>query len=73
MSISNNKMVEEQGLLKELEKYTTSIAHLGHVEIGVTNLEKSVWFFTEVMGLYVSADEGDRVYLRAWQILIIIH
>ena len=36
MSISNNKMVEEQGLLKELEKYTTSIAHLGHVEIGVT-------------------------------------
>ena len=51
MSISNNKMVEEQGLLKELEKYTTSIAHLGHVEIGVAELEKSVWFFTEVMGL----------------------
>ncbi len=67
MSISTNKMNEEQALLKQLEKYTTSIAHLGHVEIGVTNLEKSVWFFTEVMGLSVSAEEGDRVYLRAWQ------
>lgn len=67
MSISNNVIVEEHALLKELEKYTTSIAHLGHVEMGVTDLEKSVWFFTEVMGLAVSAQEEDRVYLRAWQ------
>lgn len=66
MTISKEN-IEEQALLKELEKYTTSIAHLGHVEIGVTNLEKSTWFFTEVMGLYISDQEDDRVYLRAWQ------
>ena len=54
MSISADKIIEEQSLLKELEQYTRSIAHLGHVEIGVTDLEKSLWFFTEVMGLYVS-------------------
>ncbi|MFJ8064460.1 VOC family protein [Psychrobacillus sp. NPDC096426] len=67
MSISKEKIIQEQSLLEKLEKQTTTIAHIGHVEIGVTNLEKSLWFFTEVMGLYVSASEGDRVYLRAWQ------
>jgi catechol 2,3-dioxygenase len=67
MSISPDKISQDQSLLKELEQYTRSIAHLGHVEIGVTNLEKSLWFFTEVMGLYVSDQEDDRVYLRAWQ------
>lgn len=67
MSILKGTINHEQSLLERLEKQLTSVAHLGHVEIGVTNLEKSVWFFTEIMGLYVSADEGDRVYLRAWQ------
>jgi len=67
MTISKENITGEQALLKELEKYTTSIAHLGHVEIGVTNLEKSTWFFTEVMGLYISDQEDDLVYLRAWQ------
>ena len=47
MSILTDKTIGEQSLVKELEKYTRSIAHLGHVEIGVTDLEKSVWFFTE--------------------------
>lgn len=67
MTISKENVMGEQALLKELEKYTRSVAHLGHVEIGVTNLEKSTWFFTEVMGLYISDQEEDRVYLRAWQ------
>lgn len=43
------------------------IAHIGHAELRVTNLERSRWFFTELMGLHVSAEEDDRVYLRAWQ------
>lgn len=44
-----------------------SVAHLGHAELNVTDLEKSRWFFTELLGLYVSHEEDDRVYLRAWQ------
>ncbi len=67
MSIDNIKLSEERLLLEKLEMQSKSIAHIGHVEIGVTDLEKSVWFFTEVMGLFITAEQDDRVYLRAWQ------
>lgn len=43
------------------------VAHLGHFEIRVTDLEKSRQFFTEVMGLFESDADDERVYLRAWQ------
>lgn len=43
------------------------IAHLGHFEIRVTDLEKSRRFFTDVMGLIESDADDERVYLRAWQ------
>jgi catechol 2,3-dioxygenase len=42
-------------------------AHLGHVELGVGDLERSREFFTEVLGLFVTEETEDRVYLRAWQ------
>ena len=35
-----------------------AVAHLGHAEIRVTDLERSRWFFTEVMGLYVTEESG---------------
>jgi catechol 2,3-dioxygenase len=44
-----------------------TIAHVGHAELMVTDLEASREFFTDVMGLFVSAETDDRVYLRAWQ------
>ena len=44
-----------------------AVAHLGHAEIRVTDLERSRWFFTEVLGLYVTEENDARVYLRAWQ------
>ncbi len=43
------------------------IAHLGHVELATPNLQASKEFFTETMGLYVSAETTDQIYLRAWQ------
>lgn len=43
------------------------IAHLGHFEIRVTDLQKSREFFTEIMGLIESDADDERVYLRAWQ------
>ena len=67
MNISMDKTSQEKLLNEMLAMQNKSVAHIGHVEIGVTDLEKSTWFFTEVMGLSVSAEEGDRVYLRAWQ------
>ena len=44
-----------------------SVAHVGHAELRVTDLERSRWFFTEVMGLFVSNEDDERIYLRAWQ------
>jgi catechol 2,3-dioxygenase len=43
------------------------IAHVAHSELRVTDLEASRTFFTDVLGLFVSDEEDDRVYLRAWQ------
>ncbi|GAB2993595.1 catechol 2,3-dioxygenase [Amycolatopsis acidiphila] len=42
------------------------IAHLGHVELLTPEPEKSLWFFTEVMGLTENGRDGDSVYLRTW-------
>ncbi|MFB4311594.1 catechol 2,3-dioxygenase [Actinomadura sp. GTD37] len=42
------------------------IAHVGHVELLTPEPEKSLWFFTRVMGLTEVGTEGDSVYLRTW-------
>ncbi len=44
-----------------------AVAHLGHAEIRVTDLERSRWFFTEILGLYVTEENDEGVFLRAWQ------
>ncbi|KHL13415.1 catechol 2,3-dioxygenase [Mumia flava] len=42
------------------------IAHLGHVELLTPDLEGSVWFFTEILGLTETRREGDSVHLRTF-------
>lgn len=42
------------------------LAHLAHVELLTPKLDKSTWFFTEIMGMTISATTGDSVYLRAY-------
>ena len=42
------------------------LAHLGHAELLTPRPEESLHFFVEVMGLSISAREGDSVYLRGW-------
>jgi catechol 2,3-dioxygenase len=42
------------------------IAHLGHAELLTPEPEKSLWFFTEVLGLTENGASGDSVYLRTW-------
>src|SRR5215475_9661750 len=44
-----------------------AIAHVAHAELRVTDLEASRDFFTRILGLFVSAEDDDHVYLRAWQ------
>lgn len=65
MSLSKTK--EKQVILTEMDLKLADVAHIGHASINVTDLEKSLWFFTEVIGLHVSAEEDNKVYLRAWQ------
>ena len=42
------------------------IAHLSHAELLTPEPEKSLWFFTEVLGLTENGASGDSVYLRTW-------
>lgn len=44
-----------------------AIAHVGHSELRVTDLEASRDWFTNVLGLFVSDETENQVYLRAWQ------
>lgn len=64
MVLSNSKKEVE---LTELDLKMSNIAHIGHASIYVTDMEKSIWFFTEVLGLYVTEVQGGKAYLRAWQ------
>ena len=42
------------------------IAHLAHVELYTPKLEESARFFTEILGMSISATAGDSIYLRAY-------
>jgi len=42
------------------------VAHLGHVELLTPEPDKSLWFFTEVLGLTPNGASGNSVFLRTW-------
>jgi catechol 2,3-dioxygenase len=42
------------------------VAHLGHVELLTPEPERSLWFFTELLGLTENGRDGDSVFLRTW-------
>jgi catechol 2,3-dioxygenase len=44
-----------------------AIAHIGHAELRVVDLEASKRFYTDVVGLGVTEEDEDHVFLRAWQ------
>ena len=43
------------------------VAHLAHAELFTPNLDGTLWFFTELLGMYESERIGDSVYLRAYE------
>lgn len=49
-----------------LEEPIMDVAHLGHVELLTPRFEASRRFFTEVMGMVESGQQGDSVFLRGW-------
>ena len=42
------------------------LSQLAHIELYTAQLEETVKFFTDIIGLDVTGQEGDSVYLRAW-------
>ena len=42
------------------------ILRLSHVEVRVPDLELATAYYTEVIGLYETAREQDRVFLKCW-------
>ena len=43
------------------------VAHLGHVELFIPDLDASTAFFRNMIGLEISDEQDGRVFLRAWQ------
>lgn len=43
------------------------IAHLSRIELQTPNPDGTLWFFTELLGMYVTAREGQSVYLRGYE------
>lgn len=46
---------------------TSPIAHLGHVSLVTPDLDRSVGFFRDLLGMTVVAEAGDSLYLRCYQ------
>src|SRR5437667_12059051 len=42
------------------------LAHLGHMELLSPKPDESLKFFVDVMGMTVSGQKGESVYLRGW-------
>lgn len=43
------------------------VAQLSHVEIYTPDLEGTLWFFKDLLGLEETERRGDSVYLRAYE------
>ncbi|MBB5778754.1 catechol 2,3-dioxygenase [Nonomuraea jabiensis] len=43
------------------------IAHLGDVELRTPEQERSLWFFTEILGMTAAAQAGDSIHLRTYE------
>jgi len=43
------------------------IAQLGHVTLSTPDIEKSLWFYRDLLGMEEVARDGDKTYLRAYQ------
>ena len=42
------------------------LAHLGHMELLTPKADESLKFFVDIMGMTVSGEKGESVYLRGW-------
>ena len=47
-----------------MKRRNSPVAKLGHVAAHTPDLDESLWFFNEVMGLQVTERDGDTAYLR---------
>ena len=44
-----------------------NIVRLSHLEIGVSNLTESKYFYTEILGLQITHETTEEVFLRAME------
>jgi catechol 2,3-dioxygenase len=42
------------------------LAHLGHMELLTPKPDESQKFFVDIMGMTISGQQGESVYLRGW-------
>ena len=44
-----------------------NIVRLSHIELGVTDLRSSTFFYSEILGLQVTHQDSNQVFLRAME------
>ena len=49
-----------------MSKPLSELAHIGHTELLTPEPERSLEFFTQVLGMEEEAREGQSAYLRGW-------
>ncbi len=50
----------------DLREPNYDLAHLAHIELLTPTLDESARFFGDIMGMYVSEQRGNSIYLRGW-------
>lgn len=52
--------------MSEYKEPILDVAHLGRMELLTPKLDRSLWYFRDLLGMEVVQTEGDSVYLRAY-------
>ena len=64
--MDTRKLFGDYSLERRVIPRSYDLAHLAHVELLSPRPQASLDFFVQVMGLTVSAQDGDSTYLRGW-------
>ena len=54
-------------MAEEMKEPIFDVAHLAHVEILSPNMDGTLWFFKDLLGMDEVGRQGKSVYLRAYE------
>src|SRR5207244_11061778 len=57
----------KDGDMAEISEPCFDVAQLAHTELLTPDIEGSLWFFQDVIGMHETGRQGQSVYLRAFE------